>query len=101
MEKSSQTNWRQILENYQTMLVWIQHERLIHLLITIFVGTVMIFSFFAALLTKESYLLIFSIPLIFLFLGYLFHYRFLENMTQSWYLFEEKIKESKNSTPKV
>jgi hypothetical protein len=91
-EKALNTDWMNVLENHREMIAKIQHERLIHLLVTIFVGTVMSISSFITLITKQQYLLIFCIPLFFLFLGYLFHYRFLENTTQNWYLLEDQIK---------
>ena len=90
--KAYQTNWRQVLENHKDMIDKIQHERLIHLLVTIFVGTIMSASAFITIVTQKPDLLIFCIPLLFLFIGYIFHYRYLENTTQDWYLLEEKIK---------
>lgn len=91
--KASDTDWKNVLENHKEMIAKIQHERLIHLLVTIFVGIVMSASAFITILTQKTDLLIFCIPLIFLFVAYLFHYRFLENTTQNWYLLEEEIKE--------
>lgn len=86
-------NWESVLENHKEITVKIQHERLIHLLVTFFVGLIAALSSFIVIVTKQPDLLIISIPLFILFIAYLFHYRFLENTTQSWYLLEEKIKE--------
>lgn len=91
-DKSQPTNWNQVLSDHQRMISIIQHERLIHLLVTIFVGLTMLVTSLATIVTKEAYFLILSVPLILLFLGYIFHYHFLENTTQSWYLIEEEIK---------
>lgn len=91
-EKNPETKWEHILEYHQTMLARIQHERLIHLLVTIFVGLVMSIASFVTIVTKTTSLMILCIPLILLFLGYLFHYRFLENTTQRWYVLEDQIK---------
>jgi hypothetical protein len=74
------------------MVTIIQHERLIHLLVTIFVGSVMTTSSFIVIVTKQLELLIIAVPLLFLFTAYILHYRYLENTTQSWYLLEEEIK---------
>jgi hypothetical protein len=90
-DANPQTDWRQVLEHHQTMLARIQHERLIHLLVTIFVGLVMSIASFSTIVTKEAGLMGISIPLIILFICYLFHYRFLENTTQGWYILEDKI----------
>jgi hypothetical protein len=90
--KFTDINWPNVLENHKEMMVRIQHERLIHLLVTIFVGIILSASFFITIITKKPDLVIFCIPLLFLFLGYLLHYRFLENTTQNWYLLEDQIK---------
>lgn len=94
--KPGNINWKQTLEDHQRMISFIQHERLIHLLVTIFVGLVMSASAFTIFITKSPEILLLCIPLVILFMAYLFHYRFLENTTQGWYLLEEKIK--KNSS---
>ena len=91
-ENNSETDWKKLLGNHQEMIAKIQHERLVHLLVTIFVGTIMSIVSFITLITKDLFLLIFSLPLMLLFLGYLLHYRFLENTTQNWYLLEDQIK---------
>ena len=101
--KVSYADWESALEDHRGMIAKIQHERLIHLLVTIFVGIVMSASSFITIITKKPDLLIFCVPLLFLFLGYLIHYRFLENTTQNWYLLEDQIKkflrENSNSNP--
>lgn len=91
-EKDVNIDWKNVLENHREMTSKIQHERLIHLLVMIFVGIVMSISFFAVFMTKDPVLLFIFTPLLFLFIGYLFHYRFLENTTQSWYVIEDRIK---------
>ena len=96
-EKTGKADWKNVLEYHQTMIKRIQHERLIHLLVTIFVGVVMSTSAFITIITQKPDLLIFCVPLLFLFVAYLFHYRFLENTIQNWYLLEDEIKnKSKN-----
>ena len=84
-------DWEKIAEHHQVMILRIQHERLIHLLVTIFVGIIMIVSAFVTIITQNQLFIVFTIPLIGLFGAYLFHYRFLENTTQKWYKIEEEI----------
>lgn len=92
---SSEINWKIILEKHKQMIAIIQHERLIHLLVTIFVGISMLLCFLTTIITQKFYLLLLDIPLFFLFIGYIFHYRYLENTTQTWYelqnLIEKKL----------
>lgn len=70
------------LEDYKVMISYFQHERLIHLLVTITV--IFITSFFFYLLTiKPSILLLLLVILLLILLGfYLYHYYFLENNIQ-------------------
>ena len=92
LENESSDNWEDTLKLHKEMVAIIQHERLIHLLVTFFVGVVMSMSFIATIITEKAYLLFLNIPLLFLFIGYIFHYRYLENTTQKWYLYTNKIR---------
>jgi len=85
-------NWEIILEKHKRYIMFIQHERLIHLLVTVFVGTIMSFGSFITIVTQKTELLLFCIPLLILFIAYLLHYRFLENTTQSWYRIEDTLR---------
>lgn len=96
--KPKNTNWIDVLQRHKEMITIIQHERIIHLLVTIFIGTVMSISFLATIITKEAYMLLLDTPLLFLFFGYLLHYRYLENTTQYWYRLTESIKKVLNQT---
>jgi Ca2+/Na+ antiporter len=79
------------------MLKRIQHERIIHLIVTVFVGMCLMIVFLAAIITTNIYLGILSLILLLLFTAYIFHYRHLENMTQSWYILEDKIIKNEES----
>jgi len=91
--KSKKTDWKVLLEKHQVMISRIQHERLIHLLVTIFVGISMVSFFIAGAVSRIIILSIIDLPLIILFVAYIFHYRSLENKTQNWYKLEDQIKE--------
>ncbi|PIR43114.1 hypothetical protein COV24_04335 [candidate division WWE3 bacterium CG10_big_fil_rev_8_21_14_0_10_32_10] len=91
LSSKSAADWKIILEKHKLMIARIQHERIIHLLVTIFVGIVFSIISIVIIVTKESILVALWIPILFLFFGYLIHYRFLENTTQSWYILEDKI----------
>ena len=90
------TDLEKTLAKHKLMISRIQHERLIHLLVTIFVGVVMTLFFMITLMTKEVLVVFIDGPLLILFTAYIFHYRFLENTTQSWYKIEDSIKEKIN-----
>ena len=88
-----ETNWESVLENHKAMISLIQHERIIHLLITIFVGISMLLTCLTTIITGIPILVILDLPLIALFTAYTFHYRFLENTTQNWYKITESLRE--------
>jgi hypothetical protein len=91
--KATGTNWKEVLKYHRLMLARIQHERLIHLLVTIFVGSVMTLTFLVTMTTEIPILVVLDLILMVLFIGYIFHYRFLENTTQNWYKLEDEIRE--------
>ena len=70
-----------------------QHERLVHLIVTVFVGICAVLFFLAALMLEEVSLLLIFLILLILFIPYIFHYYFLENSIQKLYLYYDKIKQ--------
>ncbi|MDD6244507.1 MAG: hypothetical protein PUB03_02465 [bacterium] len=73
---------KQDIEDFKVMINYFQHERLIHLLVTITV--IFVTCFFFYLLTIKSSIILFILVIILLImLGfYLYHYYFLENNIQ-------------------
>ena len=67
-----------------------QHERLIHLIVTLFVGICAIIFFLAMLYLEKLTITIIFIILIILFIPYIFHYYFLENNIQKLYTLYKK-----------
>ena len=67
-----------------------QHERLIHLIVTLFVGICAIIFFLAMLYFEKLTIAIIFIILIILFIPYIFHYYFLENNIQKLYTLYKK-----------
>jgi len=61
------TKWKEILSDHREKIAQIQHERLVHLLVMIFVGMVMVLFSLAAIISQNIYLTLFCVPLIFLF----------------------------------
>ena len=71
------------IEDHLTKIQFFQHERLIHLLVTLFYALFTILSFFLGLL--HPFLLIISLLLMIFLLFYVVHYFFLENSVQALY----------------
>lgn len=78
-------NKDEILENHLHQISFFQHERFVHLIVTVFVGIcTTIFLLFGILLSNIYVLLLFGLTFI-LFVPYIFHYYFLENGVQKLY----------------
>jgi hypothetical protein len=84
-------NLEEVFEYHKQQILWMQHERFIHLIVTLF--TIAALLLFIVLLFNSTNIGIFIIFLILavLTLFYLSHYRFLENTIQSWYELSNKI----------
>ena len=74
-------------------IIFFQHERLVHLIVTFFVGIAMVLFFIGFLITENILVFVLFILLLCLFIPYIFHYYYLENGTQKLYDLYFKIKE--------
>lgn len=68
-----------------TFISFYQHERLIHLIVTTFVGICAILIFIAMIQLEKIELCLLFLILLLLFIPYIFHYYFLENSIQKLY----------------
>ena len=64
------------------VIKFFQHERLVHLIVTFFVGTSSILFLIGFLLVENIYLFVLFLITLCLFMPYIFHYYYLENGTQ-------------------
>lgn len=71
------------LEDYKVMVGYFEHERLIHLLVTITVIILTCFFFYIFSIMPSMFLFLLVIILIILLGFYLYHYYFLENKVQN------------------
>jgi uncharacterized BrkB/YihY/UPF0761 family membrane protein len=99
-KKKNNFNWKALSDFNQTRIGFFQHERLIHLLITLFFGLMFFSSVIAALLLTNAGndslflnfgLLSISAILLLLLFFYVWHYFFLENGVQKLYQLENQI----------
>lgn len=85
LSESKIKNKDEILENHLHQISFFQHERFVHLIVTVFVGIcTTLFLLFGILLSNIYVLLLFGLTFI-LFVPYIFHYYFLENGVQKLY----------------
>ena len=81
-----------LLEYHNTKMKWLQHERLIHLLVTMLTAMFFLFLLGMTLISKTQLpiLILLAVTLI-LMAAYLFHYFRLENTVQRWYTLSDDI----------
>ena len=77
----------ELLEEHLRMIAWVQHERLVHLIVTVMVVLCELFTVDLVLLHSELGIVPAVIMLgLAVLLGFYFrHYFFLENTVQRWY----------------
>ena len=92
--KDPETDKKELAEKLLVRIGFYQHERLIHLIVTMSFGVFFLLSLILAF--SNAYFLALSALLLILLVPYIAHYYFLENSTQELYkvyysLTEEKI----------
>ena len=90
-DNSGRVDWGKEQQYFQIMIKNQQHERLVHLLVTLTVGLAGLISCFAFMAFPKIPLIVLCLILLPLFLAYIIHYRKLENHTQDCYKTLEKI----------
>lgn len=93
--KETITNKDTILEKLLIQIKFIQHERLIHLIVTIFVGLSTLILLGLGIFAESIGFILTALITLILFIFYIFHYYFLENTTQELYKHYFSIKEKK------
>ena len=83
LEKSDHIDEKELLKNIEIF----QHERLIHLIVTVFVGICAVLFFAMGLFAENILLIILAFITLILFTFYIFHYYFLENSVQKLYTY--------------
>ena len=83
--KEKINNKNEIIEELIKQIEFTQHERLIHLIVTVFVGLSTLILLGLGMVTESISFIIVSLITLVLFMFYIFHYYFLENTTQELY----------------
>lgn len=72
---------------------WLQHERLVHLIVTVLISVLFLFSIWL-FIVLDNPLVFILIAIVLVLLGaYIRHYFFLENKVQYWYTLCDRIDE--------
>lgn len=85
--------WTEILQEHLVQIGFFQHERLIHLIVTVTFAILTIMSFVASLVVGMPALLVLTLLFVVLLIPYIMHYYTLENEVQKMYVQYDRILE--------
>ena len=78
-------NWEEEIKHHLIQIEFFQHERLIHLIVTVLFALMTTFCLIGMVLSFHISLVILLIPLLILLFPYISHYYLLENGVQKMY----------------
>ena len=87
----SPEQWNAILQEHLTQIGFFQHERLIHLIVTVLFAILAVISILASLLIQEWAVLLLCLMFFVLLIPYIRHYYILENGVQKLYEYYDQI----------
>ena len=89
----------ELLEEHLRMIAWVQHERLVHLIVTVMVVICELFTVDLVLLHPELGIVpvVIMLGMAVLMGFYFWHYFFLENTVQRWYRIAEELREKRKN----
>lgn len=97
---SSRSELEEIFSEHRDKIVFMQHERIVHFLVTMMFA-IILSVFMAAVLFLENLMLLILVTIIIVLLGfYIKHYYFLENTVQEMYRVYDRILEKRRKTDK-
>ncbi|MBN2201607.1 hypothetical protein JW777_06630 [bacterium] len=97
LDKGDIREWAGLKESHGRMIRFMQHERLIHLLVLLAVASFFLISL-GLVWMRPSLPIVLLCGLFFVLLvPYVFHYYFLENAVQRWYALADEIEKKHRS----
>ncbi len=78
---------------HERKLRWLQHERLAHLIVTLIISILFLFSIWLFIALFNPLVLILTAIVLALLSAYIRHYFYLENTVQRWYALYDRIEE--------
>lgn len=91
-KKYTDEDRKELVEEMLTQIGFFQHERLIHLIVTVTFAILAIMSILATLAIEQPALLLLDLLLVVLLFPYIRHYYILENGVQKLYRYYDKIR---------
>lgn len=100
MKTAPEERTREMLSEFETKIEYFQHERLIHLMVTLAFAAFLLFEIFCLFILPVDFLVA-GVLLVLIFfgltVGYVMHYYFLENSVQKMYHMRDDIRAFLNS----
>lgn len=90
-QNTTDTDWQEVLEEHLVQVGFFQHERLVHLLVTLAFAIFTLIGIFAVFLTSEPGAAVLTLLFLVLLVPYVLHYYLLENEVQKMYAQYDKI----------
>lgn len=90
-------NWDAVMAEHLVQISFFQHERLVHLLVTLAFALMELLSALAAVITLQLIAAALAIALLVLLVPYIVHYYILENETQKLYAQYDRLLEKAKS----
>ena len=95
MKDAPEEKTKEMLSEFETKISYYQHERLIHLLVTLAFATWLLFEIYCLFVLPTEFLIA-GILLVLIFfgltVGYVMHFYFLENSVQKMYHMRDEIR---------
>lgn len=94
--EGSDCDWEKLAAEHLVKIQFFQHERIVHLIVTVLFALMTLGAVIAFVITKEIGLLALSVLFAALIVPYIRHYYFLENQTQELYKDYDRIIEKRD-----
>ena len=95
MQNAPADKTNEVLSEFETKIAYFQHERLIHLMVTLAFAAFLLFEIFCLFMLPSAFIYA-GILLVLIFfgltIGYVMHYYFLENSVQEMYHMRDEIR---------
>jgi len=91
MASASYEELAEIIHEFERKIEYFQHERLIHLIVTVLFAIMEIMSIYVTAVTYNVTAVILSIMFLILLVPYVMHYYFLENSVQKMYRMRDEL----------
>ena len=93
LKTKSKEDWEKILKNHRKTIEFLQHERLVHLLVTLFFALIFCIFVVINLLFRQEGLVLVNFLITVLLVAYIIHYFKLERGIQKLYELDKEIED--------